>query len=275
MAQRCWRTAGAAILAVCLGMVMSVGSWGQVRDRNDGSVGVEGIENFDGKICDKLAHCKYCWNIDNGVWQLAGGPSSFYLPQDEVWAADMMSGAQPGGGADRWADNVDLFFIQTHGSVSDLSYNVAVPGCDLDPTQVRLGKQLEWLAMYSCSVIDLNNVVGQWYDVMQGLHMVLGAYGLVWYGWTLEECGRDFASALKRGRSMSSAWFDGFTDWWACNKLAIVSAEEDATPPFVLDNDGWWGYGSVGHDVPHDNIGYMQWVWIEYKCWWPCGPGCD
>jgi hypothetical protein len=244
---------------------------------DDGSVGVEGIGSFHDfnanvtRLRKKTVDLKYVYNVTNGVWGLSRGLSDdFYFVQDGCWEKDLRSYAI--GGLDNiYADDVDLFFIETHGNHARptmlLTYDTEEDDWYGYSSDWHLGdRDLEWLALHACLTIDRIDYAKQCHPFMHGLHMVLGFHGLAWDSWTTEEVGRDVRDNLKDGDTICHAWLDGTSDWWHDQEAAIVSAEDGALNDWSdspAKKDHWWGYGSVTDDIAHGDITWIGLHWRE------------
>lgn len=263
-------------LLTMLLLLSAVGGIAEGLWADDGSVGVEGIRYFNDfnanvpGLKKKAVNFTYVYNVTNGVWGLHKGlVDDFYFTQDNCWEKDLRS--QSSGGLDNvYADDVDLFFLFTHGNHSGSTMYLAYDTNQDDwlgySSDWHLGdRDLEWLALYACKTIDLSGYANQCYPFMHRLHMVLGAHGNLYDSWTTEEVGRDFRDNLKDGDTMRYAWFDGMSDWWHNQETAVVSAEDGQ----LLDwsnspakKDHWWGYGSVTPDISHNNV---TWIGIHWR----------
>jgi len=97
--------------------------------------GIEGIRYFDafransGYSADDLT---YVFNICNGLDEKlrgSGDTRQFYWANNDCWEIDLRSN-NFGVTDDSWSDNVDLFFILTHGTNeggnAKLAYNVNI-----------------------------------------------------------------------------------------------------------------------------------------------------
>ena len=184
--------------------------------------------------------------------------------------------AQSLGGIDQEvADNVDLFFIATHGKydgAAKLLYNSNVDKWIGTSAEWRLGDtcNLEWLLIFGCHSIDHNRLL-EHRHIFQGLHLFCGAYGDMFDSFTIDEAGEDVGDNLTCGDSVKDAWCDGVSDWFVDNHPAVVSVETEATynggnidwANTVLDSDHLWGHGTVRADVKPDKQYCMAVAWEE------------
>ena len=150
--------------------------------------GIEGICYFDklraSGVVSKADDLTYVFNICNGLdreLRNKGHTRAFYWANDDCWEIDLRS-VTAGGIDDNWADDVDLFFINTHGNNSGgnaiLAYNVKRNEWIGNSSQWRLGnKNLEWLLIYGCHTVDLGNPLSFWH-IFQRLHEFCGAWGI-------------------------------------------------------------------------------------------------
>ena len=244
--------------------------------------GIEGIRNFShlraSGAVSKADDLTYTFNICNGLdreLRSAGHTRSFYWAQTDCWEKDLRDTTR--GGIDRdWSDNVDLFFINTHGGFWDdrghLAYDVAADNWVGDQIDYRLGNNwnLEWLLVYGCDTINRADPLHLW-DIFQRLHEYCGAYDSMWDGLTTDECGEDVGDNLTSGRTVCAAWIDGVSDWWVDNHPMVVAAEVAATyngcdfdwPNTTLNRDHFWGHGTTVGDISSASKYWLSWRWTE------------
>ncbi|MBK8799387.1 MAG: hypothetical protein IPM07_25195 [Anaerolineales bacterium] len=148
--------------------------------------GIEGIRYFDKLRAAGYAasDLRYVFNVCNGLLrklESRGHTKTFYYANDDCWETDIRSSFQ-GGGDNDYADNVDLFFIYTHGNHDSkgniqLGYNVKKDKWLSNSAEWCLGEhQVEWVMAYACSTVDLEQF-GTLYNIFQGLHGYCGAWG--------------------------------------------------------------------------------------------------
>lgn len=249
-----------------------------------GTFGVEGIRNFANLRASGMNFKKkpedlpYTFNICNGIYRElknAGHTCRFYWANRDCWEIDLRR-TDHGGIDDDWADNVDLFFICTHGNHDSngkplLAYDINRNDWIGNAIHWHLGnRQCEWLMMYACSTIDLNNVLGVW-DVFQRLHEICGAWDYMYWGWTTEECGEDVGDNLTDGDAVSSAWLDGVSDWWVDNHPIVVAAEREISwnngnflwALTTMNRDHLWGHGNTVSDIFPSDKYWISWRWAE------------
>jgi hypothetical protein len=242
--------------------------------------GVEGIRYFNNARAagvSTAADLTYTFNICNGFDEVLrdhGHTRAFYWANEDCYELDLRDVGM-GGLDDDWSDDVDLFFISTHGGndagISRLLYNAPQDNWRTYASQWRLGNDnIEWLMMYACTTVNLDHVVALW-DAFRGMHQICGAWDSMWDGWTTDECGEDVAQNLVDGYTVADAWIDGVSDWWVDNHPVVVSAETMATynggnfnwPQTTLYRDHLWGHGSTVADITPAVKGWLSWSWAE------------
>jgi len=243
-------------------------------------VGVEGVKrfpNYNAAHADDLSTLPYTFNICNGVWDelSTGHARDFYWAYTDCWEKDIRA-ASEGGLDSSFADNVDLFFLATHGNNWGDSVRVFYDSTQewwiSDSTKWRLGNgDLEWIAFYSCDTLPFGEIWDTCIQFFYGLHEVLGAYDTLWYGITTDEVGEDFAENLKDGWRVYTAWLYGLEDWWCDQHPLVACAEQEETwdggdidwPNTRIERDHYHGHGTVVSDLPHDQIYYFSYYWLE------------
>jgi len=257
----------ACLLALCL-------CWGGALAAEVGVEGVKYFSHHNSALGESLHTLSYTFNITNGVWnRLNGGTArDFYFSRADCWEVDLRDSAQ-GGVDSSFADNVDLFFLCTHGNNTGdsiyLAYDAQQTEWHSNSTRWKLGDgDLEWLALYACRTLPVSSVDRTCNHFFYGLHMVLGSHDSLWDSWTTEECGRDFAQNLKDGDRVADAWLDGLSDWW-CDQNALVASAERADTwggdltRTTMARDHWHGRGEVCSDIPHSQVYWYRVALID------------
>ncbi len=254
---------------------------------SDGDFGVEGIRDFGNfraanDWAKKTADLTYTYNITNGVYNTlrnAGYSNRFYWAGENAWELDLQSAHLSGLDASM-ADDVDLFFINTHGRNDDgiisLAYNSQNDDWLANSRDWRLGdRDIEWLAIYGCDTVMRNNFGPQGWNaynhIFHRLHLLLGAYDSMYDGWTTEECGEDFADNLLDGDTVKAAWMDGVSDWYVDNHPAVISAERASTynggspdwPNTTMQRDKYHGRGGAVSDIGRGALYWLGLMWEE------------
>lgn len=221
----------------------------------------------------------YTFNRANGFdskLRSAGHGRAFYWANTDCWETDIRDNDR--GGADRsWVDDVDLFWIETHGNhTADgqalMLYDTPQTGWFTFSGDWQLGENwnAEWVMAYSCKTVDRNNVAGLW-NIFGGLHIYCGAWENMYDAWTTDECGEDVAHNLVHGDTVSHAWHDGVSDWAVDNHPITVCVGDSATwnngnirwDLSALNRDHLWGHGSVVPDLPPSRQACLLWRWTE------------
>jgi hypothetical protein len=242
--------------------------------------GVEGIRYFSNLRASGVATADdltYTFNICNGLDENlrdAGHTRGFYWANDDCWEQDLTS-TSLGGGDNDWADNVDLFFLNTHGNHQSgnalIAYDVKINEWLGNSSRWRLGdNNIEWLLIYGCETVDLGGPTSMW-NIFQRLHEFCGAWGNMWDGITTDECGEDVADNLTSGETVVNSWIDGVSDWWVDNHPIVLAAETGATFnggnflwPLTTNNlDHFWDAGFTASDIFPGNMAWMSWTWSE------------
>ncbi len=241
--------------------------------------GIEGIRYFD-HVRDAgydAADLVYVFNICNGLRDRlndAGHANAFYWVNTDCWEIDLRS-VTMGGIDDDWADDVDLFFILTHGREDDgiakLAYNVKINHWLTTSDTWRLGTdKLNWLMVYGCHSVDLDHLTS-YGQIFQRLHEFCGAWGDMWESWTLDEAGDDIGDNLTGGDAVVQSWIDGVSDWWLDNHPIVVAAEQEATwgngnPNWghtTIARDHLWGHGTTVSDIFANDVFWLSCQWAE------------
>ena len=179
--------------------------------------GVEAIRHFGNARANGVSTAEdltYTFNRSNGFnsnLASAGHGQAFYWADQNCWENDIQD--TDSGGDDRnWVDNVDIFWIETHGNhTSDgqarLLYDIPRDAWRAFSGSWQLGENwnAEWVLAYSCETAALATVTVLW-NIFAGLHLYCGAYELMYDGITTDECGEDVADNLTDGDTVASAW---------------------------------------------------------------------
>lgn len=242
--------------------------------------GIEGIRHFSharaaGWDASDLTYVfNNCNGLDNAL-RSHGHTRSFYWAETDCWEIDLNDTSKGGIDSD-YGDNVDLFFISTHGNHWDghavVLYDVARNNFVGDSHNWLLGNNwnLEWLLMYACETLNLSSPLDYW-DIFQRLHKICGAYDLMWDGWTVDECGEDTGNNMTNGNTVAESWIDGVSDWWFDNHPMVIAAERADT--WHSGNPDWgnttmycdhlWGHGTTVSDISPSDKYWLSWRWSE------------
>lgn len=244
--------------------------------------GIEAIRHFANARANgpdpNAADLSYTFNRSNGFSRElrdAGHSQAFYWSEQNCWEDDIQDSSA--GGDDRnWVDDVDLFWIETHGN-NDAGRPIMLYDVDRDSWLTNasgweLGEDwnAEWVLAYSCKTVDKGNVTALW-PIFARLHLYCGAYDNMWDGPTTDECGEDVGDNLTDGDSVCESWISGVSDWWVDNHPIVVgpgtieswnngSIRWDLSPH---NNDHIWGEGTTSRDLPPSAQGCLLWRWAE------------
>jgi hypothetical protein len=261
----------------------------------DGDFGVEGVSRFNNaratieglSAVDLTVNIKITDGFDESL-RAAGYIRQFYWKEEDAWELDLKS-ADIGGLDSLQSDNVDILFISTHGmnedGISYLLYN-SKDG-ELSPTSKdpkgwitsskdwKLGDgDLEWLAIYSCHTIALEDFAtkgfSRYQNIFNRLHLMLGSIDTMYMGDPYIDVGRNFADNLIDGDTIKSAWMSGVNEL-NDNHPAVLSAELESTwkdgsldwPNTTMQRDMYWGRGKVTADVDPKSLYWIGIMWLE------------
>ncbi len=183
----------------------------------------------------------FCWT---GEW---AWEQDFKAPNDSVWIDNVDIALYVGHG------NGDGFtFEDTTHDDSKLDYN--------DATGDWGDKNLEWLALYSCQVLEEDwggmNRFDRWKQEFDGLHLLLGFE-------TNARVSNDFTgkfahNMLDENKTVRQAWFDAIADHQPSDRVGVVMGVIGLHPwtsAWVWNySDHYWGKGSVGPDIRDSQI---------------------
>jgi hypothetical protein len=244
--------------------------------------GVEGVRNFRHACAAGMANLgdfTYTFNRCNGFdnkLRSANHARYFYWGNTDCWETDIRDVDQ-GGDDVHWVDNVDIFWIETHGNrTSDgevaLLYDSASVEWYTVSSKWQLGEKwfAEWVMAYSCLTVDRNKVGGLW-NMFAGLHIYCGAYDVMYDGLTTDECGEDVGDDLIDRDTVSESWIGGVSDWWVDNHPITVCVGDAETwndgaiqwERSFLNRDHLWGHGNVEPDLPPQRQACILWQWAE------------
>ena len=244
--------------------------------------GVEAIRYFGNARAAGISDSgdlTYTFNRSNGFdskLRSAGHARAFYWANTDVWETDIRD--TDFGGDDRnWVDDVDIFWMETHGNHDDASHAILLydtPHSEwlANSGNWQLGENWnsEWLMVYSCDTVNRDHVGGLW-NIFARMHIYCGAYSTMWDGITTDECGEDVGDNLIDGDTVCSAWHDGVSDWWVDNHPITVCVGDAETwnggairwERSYLNRDHLWGHGTVNPDLSPAQQACILWYWSE------------
>lgn len=243
--------------------------------------GVEGVRYFSNARAAgiNVGDLDYTFNRCNGFYSKlssVGHTCAFYAASTDCWETDIRDSDQ-GGDDIHWVDDVDIFWIDTHGNHTTdgqalLLYDTQQTDWFTYSGQWELGENwnAEWIMAYACSTVDLNNVAGLW-NIFAGMHIYCGAWESMYDGLTTDECGEDVGDNLTGGGTISQSWIDGVSDWWVDNHPITVCVGDAATwndgnvqwDRSYLNQDHLWGHGNVLPDLSPVQQVCILWSWAE------------
>lgn len=243
--------------------------------------GIEGISRFDDarrkggkKVEDRRTGDVFevCDDLDKGLRKY-GHTRKFNFREKSCSEIDICD-IRFGGADYHWADDVDLFFISTHGGndkgIISLAYNSKVNEWSADSRFWELGdKKLKWLIMHACSTIN-NNHIKALLPIFHELHEICGAYGSMYTGRTTNEEGENIADNLtKHDKTVADAWIDGVDDWAYDNHPMIVAAENRDSVNVATGRSDWpfttMARDRITEPVPDIPNSDIYWLSIKWK----------
>ncbi len=219
---------------------------------------------------DRPVHRDSAWNFYNKM-RAAGytGSHSFIYGNDLAWETDYKRAAL-GGSENSWVDNVDIFFVHSHGNYNNTTGvgSIWIPWNHTDTSVVPNDcwwswgdKDVEWIGIKTClSLKDLG-----WGSCMNGVHIIAGFTTLsasVEFGgyWADQMLGLQWPFGwLREPKTVSQAWFTT-CDARTSGAKARVLAED-----WRHFNDKVWGRGGPAYGDVVDNVFYVQ----DHNCYKP------
>ena len=136
-------------------------------------------------------------------------------------------GLTPNGGV----DTVDVFYVATHGGITDTAATLARKPVDTFTTSVnwRFGdnsNQVAIFSQYACFTLKIDGKGWtRWVNAFKGgLYLATGSHNFLYDGWTTDDTGEDYADNLTHGKTVKWAWFDGNYDHHADQDVAIYAS---------------------------------------------------
>ena len=233
--------------------------------------GIELIQNFSKarkngiKLADLSGTITICDKFDK-VLRKARHIRDFYYFDDTCEEKDLRA-TEFNGIDNSVADNVDLFFISTHGSHDDEYMELYFDNKNLEwiasSRYWKLGdKRLKWLMINACSTIEKKNYVKCW-NIFNNLHEICGAYGPMYTSPTTVEMGEDVAENLIDGKTVADAWLEGVSDWAHNNRPIVVAADDGEGTLNTLERDHLPGHGYSIPDNLMKRANILTAKWVE------------
>lgn len=161
-----------------------------------------------------------------------------------------------------WIDNTDITLYVGHGNGDGFTFednNHDDDKLDYNDATGDWGDvDLEWLALYSCQVLEDDwggmNRFDRWKQEFDGLHLLLGFH-------TNAQANDNFTGAFAQNMLSASpmkvreAWFKAIEDYQPSDRVGVVMGVFQIWDFAWNYNDYFWGKGSVGPDIRNNNIG--------------------
>ena len=208
-----------------------------------GSIGIEWVKKYNG-LQATLTNTQ---PQAEGFYNTLSATRRFNWGDDLAWDRDFeQSGVgSPADGTDQiWADDVDMVFFSGHGSPEGFYFGIKKDDAVAKRSEIRWGdRDLEWIVLDACNVLDRDGVFDRWGPSFKGLHYMLGFHTT-----TSDEAdrGRILAEHLNAGDTVRIAWIkaaqeteDSSVEW------AYLRADAAGTDTY---NDHWHGKGFVSSD---------------------------
>lgn len=190
----------------------------------------------------------------------------YNLKGDNWWLHDATH--DPSGYDGGTLDNVDLFYINTHGGAWDTSsvWSMYDVGQRAYSFLMRLGdesRQLSVFAAYACETMKSSD--GKIWTRLGpmfrgGLRYATGSHDTVYDSPSTDEVGEDFADNLQIGYTLKHAWKSGNSDWLTNQDLSVVATGSSSSNcSFRRDYMKWSDY----YTYPQLRDGAASWM-----CWY-------
>ncbi|MET0068317.1 MAG: DUF6345 domain-containing protein [Candidatus Thiodiazotropha sp.] len=192
--------------------------------------------------------------------QSAGVIERFSWSGTLAWEQDFKAGEDS-----NWIDNTDITFYTGHGNgdrftFEDTTHDDGALDYD-DATEDWGDKDLEWLALLSCQVLEDDwagmSRFDRWKQEFDGLHLLMGFHTNA-YAWM--SFSGEFADNMLKSSPMTvrTAWFEAVDSDQPSGVVPVVMGVLDVNGMSNV-NDYFWGKGSVGPDIRDGDItGYWS-----------------
>ncbi len=144
-------------------------------------------------------------------------------------------------------DAVDLFYVSTHGGAKSSTTSARLvlwaQNQRTFSSSWRFGDNADGVrifSQYACETLWIDNSsYNRWDQVFKGgVQLVTGSHDKVYDGLTTDEVGEDYADDLQDGKSVKWAWFDGNSDWYADQDVAIYASSSGSLDTCVSRLNG-------------------------------------
>lgn len=126
-------------------------------------------------------------------------------------------------------DAGDLFYVGTHGGANNSTAVLTMFTKNLSMSSVnwRFGDNSDGVAIfsqYACRTLQIDDFTWtRWSPAFKGgLYVATGSHRKLWDSITTDEVGEDYADDLQDGKSVMWAWFDGNSDWYEDQDVAVL-----------------------------------------------------
>ncbi len=135
------------------------------------------------------------------------------------------------------ANNVQLLYTNTHGGAFSGPANAALGMWDKNVNALsntdnwRFGDQLALFAQNACKTLTVDSqTIARWLSTFRGgLRMAMGSPNLLHDGDIVDGGGKDFARGLQHRKSLKWAWFDGMSNFWVSQDVAVLATGSSLT----------------------------------------------
>ncbi|MBN1699655.1 MAG: hypothetical protein JW881_19215 [Spirochaetales bacterium] len=171
-----------------------------------------------------------------------------------------------------YIDNTDITLYVGHGSPTGFTFVDTTHDdykLDYNDADNDWGdRDLEWLALYSCQVLNVSypplSLFERWRQEFDGLHLLLGFH-------TNAQANSGFTNAFASNMvdsdmTVRASWFKAINTDQPSDRVGVVMGAGmiDSGGNWIWNwNDHFWGHGSVGPDIPQSKIDFY-WALI---CW--------
>jgi hypothetical protein len=171
-------------------------------------------------------------------------------------------------------DDVDLFWLATHGGVTSTYARWAMWNKDVEAStaRMRLGDSAWWgggLAIFvshACDTLQHNDnlLVTRWAPVLRGgVKIVVGSHDVLNDSVTTNETGENFAYELQNGATIRNAWVYAVSDLYTAQDATIVATGTNLTDcRNRRDGMKWSNFGNYPF-IRDGNIGTTCWAWWD------------
>ena len=168
-------------------------------------------------------------------------------------------------------DTVDLFYVSTHGSVTNTDARLVFWNQDKRALSSgwRFGDNARGariFSQYACETLAQDSFnFERWKKAFRGgLLLATGSHDKVYDGWTTNETGADYAAYLQAGKSVKWAWFDGNGDWWAAQDVAVEASSTGSVSECLSRLNGiTWQNMFTFSRLRDNNMNRLCAAWIE------------